>query len=221
MKKIACFALVVFCLGMPACSKSTPTSPEPPENNLPVIHDFHATPAEIHYKESSYLNWSVSNATKVEIDHGIGVVSFIGSMTVTLTETTTYTLTATNADGQVTKTCTINVKKGAWIEVIEEHKDYIPGVPPRCKVDGVVQNTGDDVGSNLRIKYYAYDSSNTIIDTADGGFDGPENILPGAKVTFFAVFSYLSDWNKVDHLSHDITWVNAEGTINKQVITIR
>ena len=44
------------------------------------------------------LRWSVSGATSVSIDQGIGSVALSGSTTVSPDETTTYTLTAANGD---------------------------------------------------------------------------------------------------------------------------
>ena len=219
MKHLTYFALVIFCLGMAACEKSSPTSPTPPAKNLPVINNFSANPAEIHYRESSTLTWDVSNATQVQIDQGIGVVSNTGSKQLALMETTTYNIVATNADGQTTGSCTITVKKGAWFEIIEKHRGYTSY--DCCVVNGVVQNTGDGTGYNVGIDYYAYNSSNTIIDTAHGFPADLGDIPPGVKATFEAVFFNLTDWDRVDYLSYEISWLNEEGQINKQIIIIR
>jgi len=49
--------------------------------------------------DDSTLSWSVSGATSVIIDNGVGSVALSGTRSVSPTETTTYTLTALNADG--------------------------------------------------------------------------------------------------------------------------
>lgn len=51
------------------------------------------------------------NATRVNIDNGVGDVELNGSREVSPSETTTYTLRASNAAGEVNKTCTITVEK--------------------------------------------------------------------------------------------------------------
>ncbi len=60
-----------------------------------MIESFAANPATIVSGESSTLSWGfVSNADAVEIDNGIGGVATPGSITVSPTGTTKYTLTA-------------------------------------------------------------------------------------------------------------------------------
>jgi hypothetical protein len=68
----------------------------PPPMGSPVINYFKANPTSIVIDSSTTLSWSVSNATSVTIDPGIGVVNPVDSLVVSPTRTTTYTLTATN-----------------------------------------------------------------------------------------------------------------------------
>jgi hypothetical protein len=76
------------------------TSTAPPTPTVPpVINSFIASPTNISYGGSASLSWSVSNATSVTIDNGVGAVGFSGSTNVLPTTTTTYTLTASNAAG--------------------------------------------------------------------------------------------------------------------------
>jgi hypothetical protein len=67
-----------------------------PFGGLPTINSFTAGPTTVSEGSSSELSWSVSNATALIIDQGIGTISASGSSTVTPTVTTTYTLTAVN-----------------------------------------------------------------------------------------------------------------------------
>ena len=77
----------------------------------PVISAFTATPASINAGETSTLAWSVTGATSLSIDKGVGVVTGT-SKTVQPTASTTYTLTATNAAGPVTMQATVSVGTG-------------------------------------------------------------------------------------------------------------
>ncbi len=87
----------------------TGTADVPRILDLPVIKSFTASPSSISPGESSSLKWSVSNATSITIDHGIGTVSTTGSKTVSPISTTTYTMTATNGDGSSTKSTTVSL----------------------------------------------------------------------------------------------------------------
>ncbi len=79
--------------------------PAPP---VPVISTFAATPATIATGASSTLSWTVTGATSLSIDGGIGTVTGL-SRTVSPVATTTYTLTATNANGSATRQTTVTV----------------------------------------------------------------------------------------------------------------
>jgi hypothetical protein len=81
-----------------------------PEEDLPVINYFDVSPININVGESSTLNWAVSDALNVTIDHEIGKVALTGTRQVSPTKTTTYTLTATNEAG----------KRDATVEVVIE-----------------------------------------------------------------------------------------------------
>ena len=79
-----------------------PTIEPPPLFNPywpPTIFSFDSSSNMILSGNSSTLSWSVFNATTVEIDPEIGVVAEAGSIEVAPEDTTTYTLTATNAYG--------------------------------------------------------------------------------------------------------------------------
>jgi uncharacterized cupredoxin-like copper-binding protein len=81
---------------------------------MPSILRFAATPAEIGSGESSTLLWQVENATEVSVST-IGSVNPTGSSTVTPAQTTSYTLTARNASGEVNATATVTVIPGVRI----------------------------------------------------------------------------------------------------------
>ncbi|MBL7061476.1 MAG: CAP domain-containing protein [Dehalococcoidia bacterium] len=88
-----------------------PTSPPPtsPPPTSPVITSFTASPSSISPGGNSTLTWSVSGATSVFLDHGVGVVSNAGSAMASPASTTTYTLTATSSVGTVSQSVTVTV----------------------------------------------------------------------------------------------------------------
>jgi len=75
---------------------------------LPSI-TFAATPNTVTSGGVSTLTWNVSDADTVTIDHGIGSVAAFGTSRVTVTQTTTYRLTASNLAGTVSATVTVTV----------------------------------------------------------------------------------------------------------------
>src|SRR5581483_12135542 len=50
-------------------------APEPPKPNPPVIATFVVEPATIERGQSATLQWRVTDAARIEIDHGIGAVA--------------------------------------------------------------------------------------------------------------------------------------------------
>lgn len=118
MMRVKILTLGLILLTIVSCKN--PHSVDPSEVlNLPVINHFTATPEQIFFGESSTLSWSVSNASKVEIDQGIGEVSAIGTMEVSPKERTMYTLTAKLSDSQKTAFCVVEVKEpAADLEII-------------------------------------------------------------------------------------------------------
>lgn len=74
------------------------------------ILNFTASPANIPLGQASNLVWQTENAERVTIT-GIGNVQPVGTNSVSPTETTTYTLTASNKYGSVSATATVTVTK--------------------------------------------------------------------------------------------------------------
>ena len=76
----------------------------------PVVNSFEVAPLVIYLGETADLSWNVENAASVTIDNGVGsVATTIGTQEVTPTETTTYTLTATNGNGSTLGEATVTV----------------------------------------------------------------------------------------------------------------
>ncbi len=74
------------------------------------IVSFTASPANIQLGQASSLVWQTENADQVTIST-IGNVQPVGTSSVSPTDTTTYTLTATNKYGSVSATATVTVSK--------------------------------------------------------------------------------------------------------------
>ncbi len=73
------------------------------------VDSFTASPLTIAHGGSVTLSWSVSNATAVSIDQGVGTVAAVGSTTVAPGSTTTYTLTATGTRSTASAAVTVAV----------------------------------------------------------------------------------------------------------------
>jgi len=97
-------AVLVFIAG---CSGTPPA--------VPIINAFSASPSTIITGDNSTLSWSVTDATSVTIDHGVGTVALLGSTVVNPTTTTTYILTATNGAGSVTAQAMVMVSSALTV----------------------------------------------------------------------------------------------------------
>lgn len=95
-------------LALTSIPSAAATVVPPPGLSPPVISAFTASPSSINSGQTVSLSWSVSNATSLSINNGIGVVTG-SSRSVAPAATTTYTLTATNASGSVSASVTVVV----------------------------------------------------------------------------------------------------------------
>ena len=85
------------------------TNSNVPQGAAPSIASFTATPTSVSSGGSATLSWSVSNASYVIVSPQVGAVRG-GSVTVQPSQTTTYTLYATNQFGRSMTTVTVNVQ---------------------------------------------------------------------------------------------------------------
>ncbi len=77
--------------------------------NPPIVASFTASPGTTFPGQGSTLQWTVSGATSVSIDNGIGDVPANGSRVVNPYTTTVYTLTANSDCCSVSKSATVTV----------------------------------------------------------------------------------------------------------------
>jgi len=208
-KPLLYFLCLVLLLSVFACKKKTPTQPEVPELILPVIDYFDANPESIKWGESSTLSWNVKNATNIVIDHGIGTVNATGTTIVNPEETITYTLTATNNDGQVQKNRTLEVIARAIFELVSYAYDYTSY--GNCRITGTIKNVGNMTGYDVMIEFQAYNANDVIIDTAYGFPADLGNIPVGVSAFFDAIFFNLYDWAVIAKVTYEITWTDGYG----------
>ena len=153
-----CFSLLILLTAfifMTGCNSSPPA--------VPIVNSFSSIPLSIIPGEDCTLGWSVTNATSVVIDQGIGSVNTTTDMiSVSPAETTVYTLTATNAAGSVTATTTISVTSVETLTLKpgSEGKDtFVTDFTPNANYDN---NTLLCVGvsiSNIWRAYLKFDLS--------------------------------------------------------------
>lgn len=209
---ILTFSIVIF---FPSCE--SPSSPE----KGPLINYFTANPSEIGYKEISMLSWSVSNATSVTINQGIGAVGATGEREVSPEEATTYLLTARNNDGQNTSSCMITVTARAVFELDGNLKrTYTSYHSPRF--EGYVKNVGNATGYNVMVEITCYSDQNktTIIDSASGFPGNLGNIKPGQRAYFEAIAFDCDSHNEIKAIDVEITWLTKSSAKISQIITI-
>lgn len=135
---------------------------------VPVISYFTADPETIPPGGSSTLSWAVSNADTVRVGSGSEslLVGPVGSAVATPGTTTTYTLTATNAAGGVTRTAHVSVGAGgaAGLPVINSFTSN-----PETIVAGETSQLSWDV-SNADTVMYAWNgakSATSLVGTAE------------------------------------------------------
>ena len=139
-------------------TQATPPAPAPvaeapkPAPPKPAIASFAIEPTTIERGQSAVLSWSVSNATEVQIDNGIGTVQPTGNRRVIPSESVTYRLTATGAGGDATATATITV-------TAPPAPPTAPTIPTQSK--GSLETR---VASDLQDAFFDYDSNNVRDD---------------------------------------------------------
>ena len=94
-------------LALVALSCSAPTDPPVP----PTIVSFTASSTTLPFGGGQVvLKWVQRGATGLAIDQGVGSVNSLSEKTIQVTQTTTFTLTATNVAGSVQASVTVTVE---------------------------------------------------------------------------------------------------------------
>ncbi len=93
----------------------------------PEINSFSAIPATIRPGQSSTLVWSAENATSVQISPGSGSLPPQGTLEVSPTATTTYTLTAFGSAGTSEETTVVELISTPQIVVTKKPEPIVQG----------------------------------------------------------------------------------------------
>jgi peptidoglycan-associated lipoprotein len=96
-------------LAPPAPAKVEAAVAPTPKPNPPTIMTFTTDPGKVERGESAMLRWVVKDATRIEIDQGLGAVAAVGQQEVSPNEGTTYTIRATGPGGESSATTMLAV----------------------------------------------------------------------------------------------------------------
>ena len=160
-------SLLFFAAG---CKKKAPPPPPPPPPApvtqpppaAPAINRFAVEPSTIEKGQVATLSWSVSNATDMAIDQGIGAVQSEGSRQVSPSSTTTYTLSVHGPGGADSKTATLQVTT--------------PPPPPPPPPPPVQEKSEDIINRDVKDVYFDYDKSDIRSD-AQAVLQGDADVL--------------------------------------------
>lgn len=151
-------ALMLFVAG---CKKKVPPPPPPPPPPTttttpppaaPVINSFSAEPSTIEAGQSSTLRWSITGATDMNIDNGVGAVQSSGQRQVFPRTSTTYTLTARGPGGMDSRSVTV--------EVTSAPPPPPPTTTPQISGAELLSQQGQDA-------YFDYDKSDIRADARE------------------------------------------------------
>jgi hypothetical protein len=99
--------------GTATVSVTLASPPSGAQGQLPEISSLSAAPSTLQAGQPSVLQWSAKGATSLDMS-GVGEVTG-GNVTVVPAQTTTYTLTASNATGSASKSITVIVNSAETI----------------------------------------------------------------------------------------------------------
>jgi hypothetical protein len=112
---------LLFLIFITACGSSTEVK------NPPVINSFTATPDNVQLPADVTLEWDVTGASSLTINGSVGTVTpnDKGSKSVNVNTTQTFTLTAANSVGSVTKDVTVTV--APFISISPSSRAFVAG----------------------------------------------------------------------------------------------
>lgn len=140
----------------------------------PVITSFVTNNEEITAGQTSTLSWTISdNPTTVSIDQGIGSVSANAATVVSPTQTTTYTLSASNVAGSATpKSVTITVY-------------------PKPEIDSFTISSTDILqGNTITAQWQTTGATTVVLSGSSGAF--PASQFPPSNVNVDGSYSWTA-----------------------------
>ncbi len=186
-KYFSLFFTIAVLILIAGCNGTSPATP--------IINSFSAVPSTINVGESSTLSWSVTDATSVTIDNGVGSVALSGTTAVSPITITTYTLTATNSAGSVTATTTVTVTVSEALTITYDGNGNTAGTVPVDPLSPyqygatvtVLGNTGDLTRINDGGTSYRLTGWNTEADGSSAYYtEGSTFIMGASNVILYA-----------------------------------
>lgn len=144
------------------CSKSAPYSappPPPPTSVGKPDASFSASAESVQPGESVRLQWTSRNATEAAIEPGGGPVALSGTLDVTPTADTTYTLWLKGPGGETTVTARVGVRRAAPLSSATGNNDA--NRSGRRLFSGTFE---EEVAARLQDIYFDYDSMAIRVD---------------------------------------------------------
>lgn len=184
--------------GVMATATTTVSTTSPTQT---LITQFYANPASITAGQSSTLIWVTQGATSVTISPNVGTVNPSGSVSVSPTATTTYTLTATGPNGTVNQSATITVGSTT------------PGMPQIVRFEGNPLSIAPGGSSTLS---WSTNNATTVTITPNVGAvtpNGSTTVSPTATTTYT-----LTATNSVGSVTAPVT-ITVSGNAVPQVVT--
>ena len=161
-RRIALVAVILLLGSSIACTKKVAVAPPPPppkvevpeapKPNPPTIVTFAVEPTAIERGQSANLRWNVTNATRVEIDHGIGAVAASGERRVAPEDPTIFRLLASGPGGEASA-----------IAALEVNLPPPPPPPPVAPPPTISERLANEVHD----VYFDFDRSNIRTDAND------------------------------------------------------
>ena len=155
----------------------TVTVQNPPVDTKPICDSFTATPATLPARGGTVtLDWATTRATTVTINNGIGSVAVDGSRAVSVSTTTTFVLSARDADGDAV-TCTTKVLVAPVVDT-----------PITCSanVDFSANPSSIDEGDSTTLTWNTTGITSLSIDNgvSSNALDGSESVSPHSDTTY-------------------------------------
>ncbi len=117
-----------------------------------MIASFTVEPTTVARGQSAVLRWSVTASNNVSIDHGLGTVPAMGTLSVQPFDTTTYTLTASGFNGDTSATTTLTVTgTAAASREHDSHRAFNP--QGNAGIAGPVRSPGRATSTTIRITF--------------------------------------------------------------------
>ena len=151
---VALILLVAAVLFTAACRKkvTAPPPPPPPPPAAPTV-TLSAAPSTIDQGQSARLTWSSENATKLDLQPGVGSVNARGDHQVSPRASTTYTLTVTGPGGSDSATARVTV--------------VVPPPPPPPPPPPKEISEVELFGQNIKHAYFDYDRYDIRLDAGE------------------------------------------------------